>query len=93
VRPYDKHAPSGCNSFKVILGNPIVPMVNQHILGNTGALVLSKCPLVNDIGISRVFEEAWCYPRLWIGGRFMNEMTEEVIKDNDRPQGRATLLG
>ena len=93
VHQYDKHEPSVCNCGKVILCNPSVPMLNQCCLCNTWVLVLSKCPLVNNIGISRVVEEAWCYPRLCIGGGFMNEMTEEVEKNNDRPPGRATLLG
>lgn len=59
-----KYAPSSRNRFKVILGDPGVPMLGQFCSRNIGVLVLSKSPLVNDSEIARLFEQAWRDPRL-----------------------------
>jgi hypothetical protein len=51
-----EHAPSACDCFKIVLGNPRLPMLRQCCPRNIGILVLSKSPLVNDEGIARLFE-------------------------------------
>lgn len=42
-------------------------MLSQSCQCNTGILVQSKRPLVNDIGIAGIVEQTWRYPRLHEG--------------------------
>ena len=44
-------------------------MLSQSCLRNTGVLVLSKRPLVNDIRIASILEQTRRYPRLREGSR------------------------
>ncbi len=58
------HAPGSGNHRKVILGNPIVPMVGQLCESDVGVLVLSKCPLIDDSRVARVVKQRRFDPRL-----------------------------
>jgi len=59
-----EHTPGTCDIFKVILGNPCVPMRCQFIFRDLGVLVLPERPLVNNRGIARAIEQTRLYPWL-----------------------------
>jgi hypothetical protein len=59
-----KHTPGTCDFYKVILGNPCVPVRGQFIFRDLGVLVLSKCPLIDDSGVARAIEQTRRYPWL-----------------------------
>ena len=60
-----EHAPCSRNGDKVGLGDPRVPMVLQCVLGSCLILELTKCPLVDYVGIACVVKQGRGNPRLY----------------------------
>jgi hypothetical protein len=60
-----EHAPCSCNGGKVGLGDPRVPMVLQCVQGGLPILELTKCPLVDYVGIACIVKQGRGNPRLY----------------------------
>jgi hypothetical protein len=91
---YKHGAPSSCDCLKVGLGDERIPMIYQLCLRDIAILEFSKRPLVNNGWISRVVEQARCYPRLGDGGdKIENKRLEKAGTDNNTPQGQAIPRG
>ena len=56
--------PSCRNGPEIVLSDPGVPMLLERFEGLVMVLHLAKRPLIDDVRISGVVEQAWCDPRL-----------------------------
>ena len=63
----DMRESRGGDRDKVLLCDPIFPVLHKHVQCAVGVLHLAECEFVNDRDVVRINENARRYPRLGIG--------------------------